>query len=202
MQHRHDPDHREQRFIEEYLVDGNGARSVMASGYKAKNLNSAGVLASRLLSRPIVGAEIERRQKEIVQKHAVNADRVLGELVRVAFADPGELMEWDDNGIKLRPSKDLSAEQRRMVSEVSSSSSKDGTNVRVKMHDKLNALGKLALHTGLLSLADRGVGPLAEDPLLGDPIAEFEATMKAMNERMTVERVTVTERVIVEKGRG
>jgi phage terminase small subunit len=72
---------REERFIAEYLVDGNGTRAAVAAGYSEGNAKSQ---AYELLKRPHVLAEIKRRQRAIAKKLELSAEKVLTDIARVA----------------------------------------------------------------------------------------------------------------------
>lgn len=72
---------KEERFIAEYLVDGNGTRAAIAAGYSAHNAKSQ---ANQLLRRPRVAAEIKRRQRVLAKKLELTAEKVLGDIERIA----------------------------------------------------------------------------------------------------------------------
>jgi len=49
--------HKQQRFCEEYVIDGNGTRAAVEAGYSS---NTAATIASENLRKPNIAAEIER----------------------------------------------------------------------------------------------------------------------------------------------
>ena len=57
-----DLNQKQQIFVAEYLKDGNGTRSAIAAGYRAKTAESA---ASRMLRNVKVGAEIVKKREKI-----------------------------------------------------------------------------------------------------------------------------------------
>src|SRR5579883_2368011 len=75
---------RQQRFVEEYLVDLNGYRAAVRAGYEEK---WARHIASRLLRRPEIAQVVEKAKEERRERMRITADRVLAELARIAFAD-------------------------------------------------------------------------------------------------------------------
>lgn len=193
--------YRQKKFIEEYAVDGNGARSVMAAGYGFTSPDAASLHAGRLLRNASIAGALKARHGKVLSKLGVTADRVIEELARIAFSNASDYMSWDDGGgVKLKASGDLTPGQMAAVSEVVTTTGKDSSSTRVKLHDKLNALGKLALHTGVLNRAGLEPDTILED--MSDPVAELEVRMKSIGERVMLERVTVTERVTLEKNRG
>lgn len=65
---------RRQRFIEEYVIDCNGAQAAERAGYSPK---SARVTASRLLSIANVQAEIKAKLDEKAERTELTADEVI-----------------------------------------------------------------------------------------------------------------------------
>lgn len=73
-----------ERFIEEYLIDFNGAGAARRAGYKEK---SASVTACRLLKDPEIKRVLQEKMAERAEKIQLRQDTVLQELKNVAFAD-------------------------------------------------------------------------------------------------------------------
>lgn len=80
-----------ERFAHEYCVDLDGAAAVMRAGYKSGNHNSALSKACHLLATPAVAALVASIKAKQADRLAIKADRVLLELARMAYLDPGEL---------------------------------------------------------------------------------------------------------------
>lgn len=83
---------REQRFVEEYLVDLNGAQAASRAGYSAKTSN---VTASKLLTRPNIHAAIMAGMAARSQRTKITQDMVLEELAKLAFSDPRDFFRED-----------------------------------------------------------------------------------------------------------
>lgn len=85
-------DAREQRFVDEYLVDLNGSQAYMRAvpGTAEK---TARTMASRLLAKVDVQAAISAGQAAMQERTQVTAERVVREIALIAFADPRELTE-------------------------------------------------------------------------------------------------------------
>jgi len=79
------------------------------------------------------------------ERMRLDADRVLAELVRIAFADIGNLVDWGPDGITLKPKRELSADDRAAVAEVATG----GAGPRLRLHSKQRALDAIARHFGL-----------------------------------------------------
>ena len=92
--------------------------------------------------------------------HGITPDRVLEEYGRIAFANLGEIVEWNDEGImKVREPEKLAA-----VAEIVQSAG-SGHPYRVKLYDKRAALDAIARYLGM-------------DPLIGSADEqEDEATL-------------------------
>lgn len=133
---------KQRRFVEEYLVDLNATQAAIRAGYSAKTASSQG---ERLLRNAEVRAAVSAGQKARSERTGITADRVLAELEKIAFADPRCVMSWGPKGVILRDSAELTDAEAAVLAEVAET--KDG--MRVKLHSKLDALGKLGQHLGL-----------------------------------------------------
>lgn len=129
-------------FVQEYLVDLNATQAAIRAGYSDKTAYSIG---NENLSKPEIAEAIAKAQEERAARTEITADRVLAELAKVGFSDPRAVMSWTSAGVSLRPSADLSDAEASIISEVSET--KDG--FRVKLHSKLDALGKIGQHLGM-----------------------------------------------------
>lgn len=126
---------RREAFAAEYLKDLNATRAAIRAGYSAKTASSIG-------ARHAVEAGMAARAR----RTEIDADRVVLELARIAFADPRDLMEWGPDGLELKESSSLTEEQAAGVAEVAEGS---GGTLRLKKHDKVRALELLGKHLGL-----------------------------------------------------
>ncbi len=148
---------KQQRFVEEYLIDLNATQAAIRAGYSAKTAHAAG---SRLLTnvkvKPVIRAAMDERAKRL----EISADNVLKELARIGFADIRDLVAWDEEHVGFRPSAQLTDEQAAVISEVfseaHSSNDKDGNvhktlKLRLKTYDKLAALRDIGRHLKLFT---------------------------------------------------
>jgi hypothetical protein len=104
--------------------------------------------------------------------HGITPDRVLEEYGRIAFANLGEIVEWDDEGImKVREPEKLAA-----VAEIVQSAG-TGHPYRVKLYDKRAALDAIARYLGM--------GPLStaqeDEPTADDEEDPREALIREMD---------------------
>ena len=130
---------KQERFIDEYIIDFNATRAAIAAGYSSKRANSQGV---HLLSIPEIQAEVRRRKAEISAGLRISAERVLWEMAALGFSNIFDYVEVVDGELRL---KELPPEKQGAVSSIKIT--KNGTEI--KLHDKLKALEFLAKYTGL-----------------------------------------------------
>lgn len=81
---------RQQRFVQEYLVDLNGTKAAIRAGYSPRTANEQ---ACDLLTRPHIRAAVQAGQQQQQDRLQVDADRVVQEAWLIATADPRELVE-------------------------------------------------------------------------------------------------------------
>ena len=138
---------RQERFVEEYIVDLNATQAATRAGYSAKTAMQQG---DRLLRNVEVATAIQQAKLERSQRTQVTADWVIEQYRRIAAADMRHYTTWGPMGVTLKNSSELTDEQAAAVAEVSESTSKDGGSLKFKLHDKLKALDALAEHTGVI----------------------------------------------------
>ena len=139
---------KQSRFVDEYLVDLNGARAARRAGYSER---SAASQAYELLRNKTVAAAIVKAQAERAARTGITSDRVVIELAKVAFGDPRRLLSWGPGGVVLRESDELTEAEAALVSEVAETRTSTGGTRRVKLHCKLTALTALGRHLGLFA---------------------------------------------------
>ena len=81
---------KQQRFVEEYLVDLNGAQAAVRAGY---SVHTAKQIATENLAKPYLQAAITEARKQQQERTQVSADRVLTEALNILVTDPRELVE-------------------------------------------------------------------------------------------------------------
>ena len=75
---------RQEIFIQEYLVDMNGAAAARRAGFSPKHARST---ASRLLQKPDVKAAIDAALEKRRQETEISAKRVMEHISGIAFAE-------------------------------------------------------------------------------------------------------------------
>lgn len=84
---------KQQRFVDEYLVDLNATQAAIRAGYSAKTAN---VIGPENLSKPCIAKQIQESRNKTAAKLEVTRERVLAELAKMAFVDPRQF--YDDAG--------------------------------------------------------------------------------------------------------
>jgi phage terminase small subunit len=134
---------KEERFVEEYLVDLNGTAAYRRAFPKAGPA-TARTNASQLLAKANVRAAVRKRRQQVEQRTKVTAERVVRELARLAFADLGDVADLSDPD-QPRLKRHIPPDARRALQEVS----RTQHGVKIKLADKQAALDKLMRHLGL-----------------------------------------------------
>ncbi|SFI69770.1 Terminase small subunit [Pseudomonas guineae] len=143
---------KQQRFVDEYLVDQNGTQAAIRAGYSAK---TAQQMATENLLKPVVRAAIEAGLAKQQERTGITADRVLQEVARIGLFDPRKLFRDDGEPKDIHELDDDTAAAISGV-KISTRKDEDGkgetTVTEYKVSDKNTALEKLFKHLGLYEL--------------------------------------------------
>lgn len=82
---------KQQRFVDEYLIDRNATQAAIRAGYSAKTAYSIG---EQNLKKLEVKKAIEAGEAELAERNKITQDKVLNRLWEMATADPNELMRY------------------------------------------------------------------------------------------------------------
>lgn len=140
---------KQQKFVEEYLVDLNATQAAIRAGYSQK---TAGKIGFENLQKPEIQAAIQGEQQKLSEKTGISAERVLRELERLSFSSLRDFLTWGPGGVVVRDSATLTEAQAACISEISQTSTEFGRNIVVKLHSKDRALEKLGRHLGLFDI--------------------------------------------------
>lgn len=139
---------KQQKFVLEYLQDGNATRSAKAAGYSAR---SAATLGERLLRDPKVKAELDRRMGKLMSKLEITAERVLQERARLAFFDVRKLLDATGKPKAIHELDDdtAAAIAGLDVANIGNAEVGEGEVLKIKLADKNASLTALEKHLGL-----------------------------------------------------
>lgn len=145
---------KQERFVEEYLVDLNATQAAIRAGYSPRTADRQG---PRLLGNAGVQAAIAAGRDRLSHTTGITQERVLAEYARLAFVDPRKLYredgrpvpipELDDDtaaavaGVEVSEEFEGKGEARRFV----------GYTRKVKLADKKGALDSIARHLGMFT---------------------------------------------------
>jgi phage terminase small subunit len=142
---------KQERFVEQYLIDLNATQAAIRAGYSRKTANKVG---PRLLVNVGVAAAVAEGKKRLTAKLEITADRVLLELASIAFNDVRGFYRPDG---KLKSISELTPEQGAALESfeiirknVDPADNKTDIVHRLKFVDKIGALTLLAKFFGLL----------------------------------------------------
>lgn len=132
---------KQQRFVDEYMVDLNATQAAIRAGYSVK---TAGSYGNENLKKPEIQNLIQKALRQQQERTEITADRVLQEIYRIASFDPRKLF-YPDGTIK--DIHELDDDTAACVGGIDIQIGKDGTVTRkVKIWDKNSALEKLGKH--------------------------------------------------------
>jgi len=146
---------KQQRFVEEYLVDMNAGAAYRRAGYECKNDNVANVNGHLLISNHKIAAIISEATKKYAAITGLTVERTLQEVARLAYADPRRLYDKDGNFIPVYLMDDDTAatvagiEVEEILDGKGESRTLAGHLRKVKTHDKNAALEKAMKYHGL-----------------------------------------------------
>ncbi|WP_282372297.1 terminase small subunit [Pseudomonas sp. PS02290] len=154
---------KQQRFVDEYLIDLNATQAATRAGYSKKTANEQG---SRLLANVSVSAAIRQGMNARSGRVEITQDMVLKELAKIGFSDIRKVVKWGEtqvrvvdgdeecaedmvpyHGLALIDSTEIDDNTAGAIAEVSQG--RDG--LKVKLHDKKGALVDIGRHLGMFS---------------------------------------------------
>jgi phage terminase small subunit len=145
---------KQERFVQEYLIDLNAAQAAIRAGYSPK---TARVIGHETLTKPDIAAAIEKAMAERAERTRLTGDMVVDELRKIGFANMGDYMKSTPEGDPYLDFSALTPDQKAALAEVTVEDFIDGRGedaravkrVKFKLHDKQAALVSLGRHLGL-----------------------------------------------------
>ncbi|WP_084651056.1 terminase small subunit [Pseudomonas canadensis] len=154
---------KQQRFVDEYLIDLNATQAATRAGYSKKTANEQG---SRLLANVSVSAAIHQRMNERSGRVEITQDMVLRELAKIGFSDIRKVVRWGETQVRMVDGDEGEAEDMvpyHGLALIDSTSVDDATaaaiaevsqgrdGLKVKLHDKKGALVDIGRHLGMFT---------------------------------------------------
>jgi len=193
--------YRLERFIQEYLKDYDAPRAVVACGYCDGSLGEGVVRARGALLRRTLRKQIRLRADNIAHQCGITAEKIMREMAGLAFSNIGDYLSPGGFGavkdISSIPRALLGAIKEISVDQIFEGRGDDktytGDRVKLKLHDKMEALKLLGGHIKAIDLKP--------EPGNGQEINITFVSEGSLQERR-VKRVESVERVAIDGGRG
>lgn len=136
---------KQQRFVEEYLVDLNATQAAIRAGYSVK---TADVQGSRMLGNVKVQSAIGEAMALRSRRTGINQDRVVLELAKIAFVKITDIVNSDGEIKEDAKPEDLACIET-VKYKASNTDKGDSVEREVKISSKLKALELLGKHLGM-----------------------------------------------------
>lgn len=142
-----------ERFCQEYIIDLHGTKAYERTYGKVK---APRVQASKLLSKANISARIAELKEIRSERTVITQDMVLKELLILARSDIQNYLEVvekyagsPDGRLKLTLFKEMKGEATRAIKSISEHITKDGIQLKFKLHGKEKPLELLGRHLGM-----------------------------------------------------
>ena len=128
---------KQKRFKDEYLIDLNGAQAAIRAGYSP---HSAKEIASELLTKLNIRAEIDRAMAERSRRTGINQDRVLMELAKVGFVNITDVVNMDEAMVNGESNRDDTAAIQSVKVKIIPTEDGNIVEREIRLNDKIRAL--------------------------------------------------------------
>ena len=136
---------KQQRFVDEYLIDLNATQAAIRAGYSVKTANEQG---SQNLAKLSIQQAIAEQMAERSKRTGINQDRVVLELAKIALVKMTDIVD-SQGRIKYDASPDDLACIESVKYKESESDTGSSVEREVKIASKLKALELLGKHLGM-----------------------------------------------------
>lgn len=137
---------KQQRFVDEYLIDLNATQAAIRAGY---SVESARDIGCENLTKPNIQQAIAEKMAERSKRTGVNQDRVVLELAKIAFVNISDVVDTDTGEILPNASQDDLACIESVKFKQSDNQYGGSIEREVKVASKLKALEMLGKHLGM-----------------------------------------------------
>ena len=142
---------KQQRFVEEYLIDLNATQAAIRSGYSEKTARDIGC---ENLAKPNIAKAIEEAQSKRTEQTQIDAAYVLKRLVEIDQMDVLDIM---DDQMKIRPVNEWPKVWRQYVVNLENLELSDGEGCfkKIKWPDKVKNLELIGKHVSVGAFKDK-----------------------------------------------
>ena len=142
---------KQQRFVEEYLIDLNATQAYIRAGFSSKlaNTNAVKLLQNTTIAKAIAEAQAKREERT-----KIDADYVLKRLVEIDQMDVLDIM---DENLNMKPLKEWPKIWRQYINNVESIELSDGEGwlKKIKWPDKVKNLELIGKHVSVGAFKDK-----------------------------------------------
>ncbi len=131
-------------FCREYLLDYHGTKAAERAGYSKK---TAAQQASRMLKLVKIQNRIKELKKDLEKIAHVSKLKTIKELSTVAFSNIIDVIDVEENIIRIKDGKKLSDLPRSITAAISEIS-ETANGLKIKFHNKENAITQLSRMLG------------------------------------------------------
>lgn len=145
---------RQQRFVDEYLIDLNATQAAIRAGYSEKSARQVG---AENLSKPYISDAIQEAMKARSERTEISQDDVLRELSKIGFANMMDYIRIAPEGEAYVDLSTLSRDQAAAIVDLTVEDFTDGRGedsrevrrIKLKLSDKRRALVDIGKHLGM-----------------------------------------------------
>jgi phage terminase small subunit len=142
---------KQERFIEEYLIDLNATQAAIRAGYSEK---TAAVIGVENLKKPNIQQAIQNAIDKRSKRTKITQDMVLEEIAKLSFSNMLDYMTVASDGLAYVDLSKLTREQAAAIQEITideytegkGEDARDVKKVKVKLADKKGSLELLGRH--------------------------------------------------------
>ncbi len=163
---------RQQRFVDEYLLDLNATQAAIRAGYSARTANEQG---ARLLAKASVSRAVASAKQSRAKATGITAERVLEELALMAFSDLRHYQVDEKGNLTLAPGAPDGAWRAVQSVKHKVTVLPNGTvnrDIEIRLWDKPGTHKIAGRHAGVVGFYDKlEVTGRDGAPLMADPFA-------------------------------
>lgn len=148
---------KQQRFVEEYIIDLNATQAAIRAGYSEKTAYSIG---EENLKKPEIAKAIQKAMDKRSKRTEITADMVLREYAKIGFSNISDYLkvesrmgkdeqgnEFSYKSVNIFETDEIEIDKIGAIAEIKQT--RDG--IALKLHDKKGALDSIAKHLGMFS---------------------------------------------------
>ena len=138
---------KQQRFVEEYLIDLNATQAAIRAGYRKSEYTDTN--ANKILANTSVAEAIAKAMAERSKRTGINQDRVVQELAKLAFVNAADVIDVNTATVR----EDAKPEDLACIQSVKVKKTTKGKSVieerEIRFYDKKGSLEALGKHLGM-----------------------------------------------------